>query len=156
VHSVWCKNVSLCFPSDLLSHSITQLVTIIFTCDPHNENGSHWLAINFQPKSFSGFYFDSYGLHPYIPSIHYLLKRNCSVWTITQPKYKVWLVRYVANTDVFSLSTWTGDIRRNSSSASLTQGQPTNRLLRCSHQNSGLVVKQGELEAVSAALVRGK
>jgi len=68
------------FPSDLLPHSITQPGTIIVNCDPHTERGSHWLAINFQPKSFSGFYFDSYGLHPYIPSIRCLLKRTCSVW----------------------------------------------------------------------------
>ena len=68
------------FNSDLLPHSITQPGTIIVNCDPHTENGSHWLAINFQPKSFGGFYFDSYGLHPYIPSIRSILKRPFSVW----------------------------------------------------------------------------
>jgi hypothetical protein len=74
------KTFLVVFPSDLLPHSITQPGTIIVNCDPHMEEGSHWLAINFQPKSFSGFYFDSYGLHPYIPSIRSLLKRTCSVW----------------------------------------------------------------------------
>jgi hypothetical protein len=67
------------FPSDLLPRTITQTGTIIVNCDPHTEDGSHWLAINFQPKSFSGFYFDSYGLRPYIPSICSLLKRTCPV-----------------------------------------------------------------------------
>jgi hypothetical protein len=70
------------FPSDLLPRTITQLGTIIVNCDPHTEDGSHWLVINFEPKSCSGFYFDSYGLRPYIPSIHYLLKRTCPVWNI--------------------------------------------------------------------------
>ena len=68
------------FPSDLLPRTITQPGTIIVNCDPHTEDGSHWLAINFQHKSCSGFYFDSYGLRPYIPSIRSLLQRTCPVW----------------------------------------------------------------------------
>jgi len=68
------------FPSDLLPRIITQTCTIIVICDPHTEDGSHWLAIKFQPKSFRGFYFDSYVLRPYIPSIRSLLKRTCPVW----------------------------------------------------------------------------
>jgi len=68
------------FPSDLLPRTITQTGRIIVNCDPHTEGGSHWLAINFQPKSCSGFYFDSHGLRPYIPSIRSLLKRTCPVW----------------------------------------------------------------------------
>jgi len=68
------------FPSDLLPRTITQTGTIIVNCDPHTEDGTNWLAINFQPKSYSGFYFDSYGLRPYIPSIRSLLKSTCLVW----------------------------------------------------------------------------
>ena len=68
------------FPSDLLPRTITQPGTTIVNCDPHTEDGSHCLAINFQPESCSGFYFDSYGLRPYIPSIRSLLKRTCPVW----------------------------------------------------------------------------
>jgi hypothetical protein len=70
------------FPSDLLTRTITQPGTIIVNCDPHTEDGSHWLAINFQPNSCSGFYFDSYELRPYIPSIRSLLKRTCPVWNL--------------------------------------------------------------------------
>ena len=47
---------------------------------PHTEDSSHWLAINFHPISCSGFYFDSHGLRPYIPSIRSLLKRTFPVW----------------------------------------------------------------------------
>ena len=74
------KTFLVIFPTDLLPRTITQTGSIIVICDPHTEDGSHWLAINFQPKSCSGFYFDSYGLHPYIPSILSLLKPTCVVW----------------------------------------------------------------------------
>jgi hypothetical protein len=67
------------FPSGLLPHSITQPGTFIVNTDPHTKRGSHWLAVNFQPKSYSGNYFDSYGLAPYISSIKEFLKRTCNV-----------------------------------------------------------------------------
>ena len=143
------------FPSELLPHSLTQLSTIIVNFDPHTEESFHWPAINFQPKSFSGFYFDSYDLHPYIPSIRsFWWAHVCG--TSKHLSYKVWLVRSVKITAVFSLSTCTGDVPRNISSASLTLGLPTNMSLRCSHRNPGSPAK--ELEAVSAPLVtvRGK
>jgi hypothetical protein len=65
------------FPSDLLPHSVTQPGTLIVNTDPQTKRGSHWLAVNFQPKSYSSYYFDSYGLAPYIPSIQEFLKRTC-------------------------------------------------------------------------------
>ena len=69
------------FPSDLLpEHSIARSGTLIVNTDPHTESGSHWLAIHFQSKSHSSYYFDSYGLPPYIPSIQSFIRRNCSVW----------------------------------------------------------------------------
>ena len=77
------------FPSDLLTRTITQPGTIIVNCDPHTEDGSHWLAINFQPNSCSGFYFDSYELRPYIPSIRSLLKRTCPVWNFNTVQLQV-------------------------------------------------------------------
>jgi len=82
------KNFLGVFLSDLLPHSITQPGTIIVSCDPHTEDGLYKLGINFQPKSFSGFYFDSYGLYSYIPSIRSFLKRTCSLWDFntTQPQ----------------------------------------------------------------------
>ena len=69
------------FPSDLLpGHYIARSGTLIVNTDPHTESGSHWLAIHFQSKSHSSYYFDSYGLPPYIPSIQSFIRRNCSVW----------------------------------------------------------------------------
>jgi len=31
---------------------------------------SHWLAIHFEPKASSAYYFDSYGIYPLVPTIH--------------------------------------------------------------------------------------
>ena len=69
------------FPSDLLPQpSITLCDTLIVNTDPHTENGSHWLAIHFQSRSLSSYYFDSYGLPPFIPSVQSFIRSNCSVW----------------------------------------------------------------------------
>jgi len=70
------------YPSDLLPHSIHQQTgNVILNTDPHTQEGTHWLAIHFQPKSSTAFYFDLYGQPP--PSdlnILSFLKRNCTVW----------------------------------------------------------------------------
>ena len=69
------------FPSDLLpQHFIARSGTVIVNTDSHTESGSHWLAVHFQPRSHSSYYFDSYALPPYIPSIQSFLRRNSSVW----------------------------------------------------------------------------
>jgi hypothetical protein len=67
------------FPSDLLPHSITQPGNTVVQTDPHTDRVSHWLAINFNPKSYSCYYYDSYWLPPYIPAIQTFLKRTCIV-----------------------------------------------------------------------------
>ena len=70
------------YPSDLLPHSIHQQTdSVILNTDPQTQEGTQWLAIQFQPKSSTAFYFDSYGQPP--PSdlnILSFLKRNCTVW----------------------------------------------------------------------------
>lgn len=68
------------FPSDVLPHSISSSGTIIINVDTHTEGGSHWLAITFQKQCHRAFYFDSYALYPFIPSIQTFLRRNCTVW----------------------------------------------------------------------------
>jgi len=70
------------YASDLLPLSIVQTGTIIVNTDPHTEKGSHWQAIHFQNRhrSSSGYFFDSYGRYPHIPSILDLIQRYCTVW----------------------------------------------------------------------------
>jgi len=67
-------------PSDILSNSIARSGTVIINADPHTEKGSHWLAIHFEPKASSAYYFDSYGISPLVPTLHAFLRRNCTVW----------------------------------------------------------------------------
>jgi hypothetical protein len=68
------------FPSGLIPNSITRSGTVIINADPHTEQGSHLLAVLLQPKAYNCYYFDSYGLPPFLPDIHYFLRRNCVVW----------------------------------------------------------------------------
>jgi len=68
------------YPSNLLPHSITQSDTVIINVDPHTEKGSHWLAIHFEPKASSAYYFDSYGISTLVPAIQVFLRHNCTVW----------------------------------------------------------------------------
>ena len=78
------------FPSYLLpQHSIAQSGTLIVNTDPHTETGSHWLAVHFQLCSHSSYYFDSYGLPPFIPSIQSFIRRNCSVWDYNSVQLQV-------------------------------------------------------------------
>ena len=65
------------FPSDLLPQlPIARSGTLIANIDPHMESGSHWLAIHVQPRSHSSFYFNGYGLPPFVPSVESFLHRN--------------------------------------------------------------------------------
>src|SRR5215471_12320827 len=73
------------YSSDLIPHSISYLPgrysgCLIINTDPHTEKGTHWLAIHLQPKSYSAFYFDSYGLPPYLPPVCNFLRRNSLLW----------------------------------------------------------------------------
>ena len=67
------------FPSDLLPQSVSQSDTVINNVDNHMEKLSHWLAVHFRPKSFSAYYFDSYGFLPLLPDIQAFIRRNSIV-----------------------------------------------------------------------------
>jgi len=69
------------YSSDLIPHSIIESSCLILNTDPHTEKGTHWLAIYLQPKSYSAYYFDSYALPPFLPTVRDFLRRNCSIWT---------------------------------------------------------------------------
>ena len=78
------------FPSDLLpQHSIARSATLVVNTDSHTETGSHWLVIHFQSRSHTSYYFDSYGLPPFIPTIQLFIRRNCSVWNYNSVQLQV-------------------------------------------------------------------
>ena len=68
------------YASGLLPRSITKTCTAIVNADPHTEGGSHWLAVYFRPKSSYSYYFDSYGIVPFVPDILAFATRNCTTW----------------------------------------------------------------------------
>ena len=68
------------YASDILPRSITKTCTSIVNADPHTEGGSHWLAVHFRPKSLYAYYFDSYGIVPFVPDILAFVTRNCTTW----------------------------------------------------------------------------
>jgi hypothetical protein len=76
------KSFRYVFPSDLLQHNLdaARTGTVIINADSHTEKVSHWLAVHIQKSSYSSYYFDSYGLTPFLPSIYTFLKHNSSVW----------------------------------------------------------------------------
>ena len=68
------------YASDLLPRSITKTCTVIVKADPHTKGGSHWLAVHFRPKSSNAYYFDSYGIVPFVPVIEDFVQRNSTTW----------------------------------------------------------------------------
>jgi len=69
------------YPSDILPPPpLMRPATLIVNTDPHTAKRKHWLAIHLQPRSYSGYFFDSYGLPPLVPNIPTFLRRACSFW----------------------------------------------------------------------------
>jgi len=64
------------YASDLLPRSVTKTCTVIVSADPHTKGGSHRLAVHFRPKSSYTYYFDSYGIVPFVPDIVDFVQRN--------------------------------------------------------------------------------
>jgi len=67
-------------PSVLLPTCIHNTGTVIINADPHNREGSHWLAIHFEYPLSTAFYFDSYGRAPSDPNIPFFIKHNSAFW----------------------------------------------------------------------------
>ena len=78
------------YPSDILPPSITLCANLIVNTDPHTASGTHWLANHLQPRSYFGYFFDSYGLPPLNPSIANFISRTCSVWEYNTTRLQEW------------------------------------------------------------------
>ena len=72
------------FTSDLLLHSIAQTCTVTINADPHMEKDSHWLAVQFRPRSSSAYYFNYYDILPLVPDIQGFIRRKSSVSDFNQ------------------------------------------------------------------------
>lgn len=73
------------FAADRIPLSLGYPSAIIMNTQEHWKAGEHWVALYIN-KTGEGFYFDSYGLPPYISYYINRIKRNCSkyVWNENQ------------------------------------------------------------------------
>ena len=132
-------------------HSIVRFGTLIVNNDLHIGTGSHSLAIHFQWGSHSSYYFDSYGLPPFIPPYNPSSDATDPYGTTNRHSCGALLVRSVANIAVSSPCTWIEVIRRNISSDYLLQPPPAIKFPKYSSRN--LDRYAGCLEEDSAAKV---
>lgn len=69
------------YPSDRLPNKIVKYPSaLIINFDRQHDRGSHWVAV-FIDGFRHGYYFDSFGLQPFIPSIRKFLNSNCRKWS---------------------------------------------------------------------------
>jgi len=66
--------------SDLLPHSFPKTCTYIVNADPLTVGGSQWLTVNFRPKFYSPYYFDSYSIVPLLHDILAFKRRKGTNW----------------------------------------------------------------------------
>ena len=127
------------FQSHLLPrHSIARSGTLIATTDPHKESGSHWLAIHLQSRSHSSYYFDSYGLPPYIPSIQSFFRRNCLLWDYNSVQLQGPTSNICRKYCCLFALYMDRDYNLNNSSDYLLQRPPTSWFRTCSCRSLGL------------------
>jgi len=74
---------------DLLPRLITKTCTSIVNSDPHTKGGSHWPSIHFHPKSSNAYYFDSYGIVPFVPDILIFRKRTCTTCDLNKRQLQI-------------------------------------------------------------------
>lgn len=64
------------YPSDMIPETWQIPAALVFNTDNSKKPGTHWVAAYVDRKS-SGYYFDSYGIKPYIPDHVMRLRKNC-------------------------------------------------------------------------------
>lgn len=64
------------YPSDMIPETWQIPAALVFNTDNSKKSGTHWVAAYVDRES-SGYYFDSYGLKPYIPDHVMRLRKNC-------------------------------------------------------------------------------
>jgi len=122
--------------SDLLPCSITKTCTVIVNADPHTKGGSQWLAAHFRPKFSYAYYFDSYGIVPFVPEILAFVTRNCTTWDRNKRQLQSLTSEVCGKYCCLFACTWIGDTLPSNSWRS-SEHKQTGRW-RCSRPNSGL------------------
>ena len=79
-----CRSMGVS-PSDEIPKRWTRPSAMVFNTDGSKKPGSHWVAI-YVDDQFRGWYFDSYGIKPYIPEHINRIRKNCKSlrWNVQQ------------------------------------------------------------------------
>jgi hypothetical protein len=68
------------FPSDQLPYKTELPLNIIVNTDPSTKPGQHWVCICINKKRV-GYYFDSFGINPFVEDIIKFLNKRCVKWS---------------------------------------------------------------------------
>ena len=73
------------FPADQIPRVWTKPTAFVFNTDDHTRPGMHWVAV-YVNSSNIGYYFDSYGMPPFVPEHINRLRKNCKHfrWNVKQ------------------------------------------------------------------------
>ena len=78
--NVSCKKMFIgVFAADTLPTNVNYPCTLIVNTDKSNLPGQHWVAIDID-KNKVGYFFDSYGMTPYVTYFINFLNRFCKRW----------------------------------------------------------------------------
>lgn len=85
-HLVWIPGHTVgVFPADQIPKVWTKPTAFIFNTQSHKLPGAHWVCIHVD-RHGDGWYFDSYGIPPYVPDHINRLRKNCKRihWNVKQ------------------------------------------------------------------------
>jgi len=125
------------YASDLLPRSITKTCTVIVNADPHTKGGSHRLAVHFRTKSSYVYYFDSYGIEPFVPDIVDFVQRNNTTWDRIKRQLQS-LTSDVCGKYCYLFALYMYRVTFPSNSWRSSEHLQTDRWRRCSRPNSWL------------------
>ena len=73
------------FPSDQMPYHYELPLNIIVNTDPSYKPGQHWVGVSINREGV-GYYFDSFGFPPTVPSIVEYLNKKSKYWSFNQTK----------------------------------------------------------------------
>ena len=78
--NISCKKMFIgVFAADTLPTNLSYPCTLIVNTDDSNLPGQHWVAIHIDKKRI-GYFFDSYGMTPYVTNFINFLNKFCDSW----------------------------------------------------------------------------
>lgn len=117
------------FPADQIPRTWMKPTAFVFNTDKHTKPGMHWVAIYVDCNN-EGYYFDSYGIPPFVPDHINRLRKNCKHfrWNVKQlqsetsdvcGQFCLMFLHYMSNGSGFKsfLRNFSDDLKKNDSIA---------------------------------------